>query len=81
MTGAVRGRREWSSLSATEHCECRLPRQFSQSVGHDSSQQAVTAGLAGWERAHLLLGGQLGHTEHSAVRPFEMPAVRVVAHA
>jgi hypothetical protein len=39
------------------------------------------AGLAGWERAHLLLGGQLGHTQHNAVRPFEMSAVRVVAHA
>ncbi len=42
---------------------------------------SLDAGLAGWERAHLLLGGQLGHTENDAARPFEMPAVRVVAHA
>jgi hypothetical protein len=39
------------------------------------------ARLARWERAHLLLGDQLWHTQHSAVRPFEMSAVRVVAHA
>lgn len=42
MTGAVRGRREWSSLSATEHCECRLPDSSPSRSGHDLSQQAVT---------------------------------------
>lgn len=39
------------------------------------------AGLAGCERAHLLLRGQLGHAQHSAVRPFEMSAAKVVSHA
>jgi hypothetical protein len=35
VTDAVRGRREWSSLSATEPCECRLPDGSPSRSGDD----------------------------------------------